>query len=265
MRRIENRPPRILVTNDDGINANGLKVLERVARTLSDDVWVVAPEVNQSGAAHSLTLTRPLRVRRLDERHAAIDGTPTDCVLIALQHLIPDRPDGGPSVDLVLSGVNHGHNLGEDVTYSGTIAAAMEATLFRVPAVALSQACESRSSIRWATAERWAPDLIRRLLDMPWQEDLLVNVNFPDLEPDQVKGWRVTRQGKRKIGDTLVERVDPRGEPYIWIGALRESAEAAGEGTDLAAIAEGYVTVTPVHLDMTHHASLDTLGRHLGG
>jgi 5'-nucleotidase len=191
MRKIENRPPRILVTNDDGINANGLKVLERVARTLSDDVWVVAPEVNQSGAAHSLTLTRPLRVRRLDERHAAIDGTPTDCVLIALQHLIPDRP-----VDLVLSGVNHGHNLGEDVTYSGTIAAAMEATLFRVPAVALSQACESRQHIRWATAERWAPDLLKHLLDMPWSEDLLVNVNFPDLEPDQVKGWQVTRQGK---------------------------------------------------------------------
>ena len=258
-RRIENRPPRILVTNDDGLNANGLKVLERVARTLSDDVWVVAPEVNQSGAAHSLTLTRPLRVRRLDERHAAIDGTPTDCVLIALQHLIPDRP-----VDLVLSGVNHGHNLGEDVTYSGTIAAAMEATLFRVPAVALSQACGDRANIRWATAERYAPPILRRMLDMPWPEDFLVNMNFPDLEPEAVQGWRVARQGKRKIGDTLVERIDPRGEPYIWIGALRESTDP-GEGTDLAAIAAGYVAVTPVHLDMTHHPSLETLHRHLEG
>lgn len=259
MREITNRPPRILVTNDDGINANGIKVLERIARTLSDDVWVAAPELNQSGAAHSLTLTRPLRIRRLDERHVAIDGTPTDCVLIALQHIITDRP-----VDLVLSGVNHGHNLGEDVTYSGTVAAAMEATLFRVPAVALSQACRSRQNIPWATAERWAPELLRRMLDMPWPEDLLMNVNFPDLEPEAVKGWQVTRQGKRKIGDTLVERIDPRGEPYIWIGALRESTEA-GEGTDLAAIAAGYVAVTPVHLDMTHHKGLETLRGYLGG
>src|SRR3712207_6797127 len=125
------KQPRILVTNDDGINATGIKTLERIARELSDDVWVVAPEVNQSGAAHSLTLTRPLRIRRLSERHAAVDGTPTDCVLLAIQHIITDAP-----VDLVLSGINHGGNLGEDVTYSGTVAAAMEATLFHVPAMA---------------------------------------------------------------------------------------------------------------------------------
>ncbi len=250
--------PRILISNDDGINAVGIKTLERIARAVSDDVWVVAPETNQSGAAHSLTLSRPLRVRRVGERHFAVDGTPTDCVLIALQRIIQDRP-----VDLVLSGINHGANLGEDVTYSGTVAAAMEATLFKVPAVAFSQVCESRQHIKWATAERYAPRVIERLLTTPWPEDVLVNVNFPDVAADEVAGIQVTTQGKRKIGDTLLERLDPRGEPYLWIGALRESAEP-GEGTDLAAIAERCVSVTPVHLDMTHHASLETFRQRMG-
>jgi 5'-nucleotidase len=245
--------PRILVSNDDGINALGIKTLERIARALSDDVWVVAPETNQSGAAHSLTLTRPLRVRSHGERHFSVDGTPTDCILIALQRIID-----GPPVDLVLSGINHGANLGEDVTYSGTVAAAMEATLFKVPAIALSQVCEDRRNIRWPTAERFAPEVVERLLATPWAPDVLMNVNFPDLDPGQVAGVRVTTQGKRKIGDTLLERTDPRGEPYLWIGALREDSQP-GEGTDLAAIAAGYVSVTPVHLDMTHGPSLDEL------
>lgn len=248
------RRPRILVSNDDGVNARGLKVLEAIARTLSDDVWVVAPETNQSGAAHSLTLTRPLRLRRHGERRFAVDGTPTDCVLIALQRVIE-----GPPVDLVLSGINHGGNLGEDVTYSGTVAAAMEATLLKVPAIALSQVCGNRQDIPWATAERWAPLVIGRLLDAPWPEDVLINVNFPDLPGEAVRGVRVTAQGKRKIGDVLVERVDPRGEPYIWIGALREEEARARAGTDLAAVAEGFVSVTPVHLDMTHGPSASGL------
>ena len=247
------RPPRILVSNDDGINALGIKTLERIARTLSDDVWVVAPETNQSGAAHSLTLTRPLRVRRHGERHFSVDGTPTDCVLIALQRIVE-----GPPVDLMLSGINHGANLGEDITYSGTVAAAMEATLFKVPSIAFSQVCEDRRNIRWPTAERFAPEVIERLLSMPWAPDVLINVNFPDRDPDEVRGVRVAVQGARKIGDTLLERTDPRGEPYLWIGALRE-ATSPGEGSDLAAVAAGYVAVTPVHLDMTHHQSLAAL------
>ena len=249
------RPLRILVSNDDGINALGVKALERIALALSDDVWVVAPEANQSGAAHSLTLSRPLRVRRLGDRRFAVDGTPTDCVLIALQRIIE-----GPPADLVLSGINHGANLGEDVTYSGTVAAAMEATLFKVPAIALSQVCEDRRNIRWPTAERFAPEVIARLLATPWAPYVLMNVNFPDLDPDRVKGVRVTTQGKRKIGDTLLERTDPRGEPYLWIGALREDSRP-GEGTDLAAIAAGFVSVTPIHLDMTHAPSLEELHR----
>lgn len=245
--------PRILVTNDDGINAQGLKSLERIALALSDEVWVVAPETNQSGAAHSLTLTRPLRVRRHGERRFSVDGTPTDCVLIALQHVI------GEQVDLVLSGVNHGGNLGEDVTYSGTVAAAMEATLFKVRAIALSQVCANRQQIPWATAEAWAPRVIERLLPMRWDHDVLINVNFPDLPEAEIHGIKVTTQGKRKIGDTLVERTDPRGEPYLWIGALREEEAEAKPGTDLATIAAGFVSVTPVHLDMTHHGSFDAL------
>ena len=174
-------------------------------------------------------------------------------MLIALQRIIQDQP-----VDLVLSGINHGANLGEDVTYSGTVAAAMEATLFKVPAIAMSQVCASRQHIKWPTAERFAPEVIERLLSMPWRPDVLINVNFPDLDAGEVRGVRVTSQGKRKIGDTLLERVDPRGEPYLWIGALREDTEP-GEGTDLAAIAAGFVSITPIHLDMTHQGSLKEL------
>ncbi len=253
------RSRRILVTNDDGINATGIRTLEEIARAVSDDVWVVAPEVNQSGAAHSLTLHRPLRLRRLGERRIAVDGTPTDCVLLALQHIITDG-----RVDLVLSGINHGGNLGEDVTYTGTVAAAMEATLFRVPAVALSQVAADRKKVRWDTAERHVPPLLRCLLAAGWPSDVLININLPDLAPDLVQGWRVAGQGMRKIGDTLVERIDPRGEPYIWIGALRESTDPS-EGTDLAAIAAGCISVTPVHLDMTHGPSLEVLRQALAG
>ena len=163
---------RILVTNDDGINAPGIRTLEQVARRLSEDVWVVAPETNQSGAAHSLTLQRPLRIRRLSERRFAVDGTPTDCVLVALQRIVEE------SVDLVLSGVNRGGNLAEDISYSGTVAAAIEATLFKIRAIAFSQVHQSRESVRWATAEHVAPDLVRRLIALDWSPEVLINVNF---------------------------------------------------------------------------------------
>ena len=252
------RRPRILVTNDDGINAPGLRLLERVARTLSSDVWVVAPETNQSGASHSLTMHRPLRIRQVSRRRFAIDGTPTDCVLLALQTVIKAGP-----VDLVLSGINHGANLGEDVTYSGTIAAAMEATLFNVPAVALSQSCRNGHPVKWTTAEQHAPEVVSRLLSENWPKDLLINVNFPDCTASLVRGVRVTSQGKRKLGDELLERIDPRGEPYVWIGGLRVG-EGFQDGTDLQAVADGYISVTPIHMDMTHRASFERLRRALG-
>ena len=253
----QNAMPRILLTNDDGINAPGLRSLEKIAAHISEDVWVVAPEHNNSGAGHSLTLRRPLRIRRVAERRYAVDGTPTDCVLLALQHIIADRP-----VDLVLSGVNHGGNMAEDFTYSGTIAAAMEATLFKVPAIAMSQVCRHGEPVQWTTAETFGPDIVRRLCKVRWSQDTLVNVNYPDCPADAVLGVRVTAQGKRKLGDDLVERLDPRGEPYVWIGGLRGDSQRGG-GTSRSASHARFVSVTPIHMDMTHRPSFALLANAL--
>jgi 5'-nucleotidase len=249
---------RILIANDDGIESPGLKLLTKVARALAPDVWVVAPEQEQSGASHSLTLYRPLRVRKLGPRRFAVDGTPTDCVLLAVNVILKDkRPT------LLLAGVNAGGNLGEDVTYSGTVAAAMEATLLDVPAIAMSQHVADDHPVRWATAQAYAAQVIRRLTALPWPRQTLINVNFPDVAPDKVTGIVATAQGKRKIGDNLEERVDPRGRPYYWIGPMSEAAAGAsaacGPGTDLGAIAEGKVTLTPVCLDLTDAKALARL------
>lgn len=244
---------RILISNDDGIHAPGLKALERGARALSGDVWVVAPETEQSGASHSLTLHRPLRIRRLSTRRLAVDGTPADCVLLAINHILKAHPP-----DLVLSGFNRGANLGEDVTYSGTVAAAMEATLLGFPAVALSQIAPSESRARWSTAAAHFPTLMRGLARAGWPRNVFINVNFPDLPADEVTGIRVTRQGRHKLGDQLVERRDPRGRRYYWIGPMR-TEEATRPGTDLAAINAGAISVTPLYLDLTHTPSVRAL------
>ncbi|MDR3518212.1 MAG: 5'/3'-nucleotidase SurE [Azospirillaceae bacterium] len=245
---------RILLSNDDGIQAPGLKVLERIARTLSSDVWIVAPEVEQSGASHSLTLRRPLRLRKLDERRFAVDGTPTDCVLLAINHVLRDRKP-----DLVLSGVNHGSNIGEDVTYSGTIAAAMEATLLDVPSIALSlDIGDNGDPVQWATAEQWGADVIRRAVLSGWPANVLLNVNFPACPASAVRGIKVVRHGKRKVSDDLTERVDPRGQTYFWIGQLRGEADVTAD-TDVAVVKGGGISVTPLHLDLTHGATLTTL------
>jgi 5'-nucleotidase len=244
---------RILISNDDGIEAPGLRLLIRVARALSRDVWVVAPEREQSGASHSLTLHRPLRIRRLGPRRFAVDGTPTDCVLLAVNAIMREkRPT------LMLSGVNAGGNVGEDVTYSGTVAAAMEATLLDVPAIAMSQYYVNGGPIQWATAQAYAPEVIRRLTALPWPRNTLMNVNFPDVPPDGVTGIAAAAQGRRKIGDNLSERVDPRGRPYYWIGPMRDEAPKR-EGTDLCAIVEGKVSITPIFLDFTHTVALTAL------
>ncbi len=244
---------RILVTNDDGIHAQGLKVLETIARSLSDDVWVVAPEMEQSAASHSLTINRPLRLRKLDEKRYTVDGTPTDCVLLAVNHVMKDaRPT------LVLSGVNQGSNIGEDVTYSGTIAAAMEATLLGVPAIAMSQHYENGNPIDWDAAEAWGADVIRKAVAAAWPKNVLLNVNFPARKAAEVTGVQVVRHGKRKIGDELLERVDPRGKPYIWIGTLRGEADVAPD-TDIHVVFSGGISVTPIYLDLTHTPTLQTL------
>jgi 5'-nucleotidase len=248
------RKTRILLTNDDGIHAPGLKVLEKIARELSDDVWVVAPEQEQSGASHSLTLTSPLRLRPISKRKFAVQGTPTDCVMLALNHIMQDSPPA-----LLLSGVNRGANMGEDVTYSGTIAAAMEGTLLGVPSIALSQSYANRRVMHWGTAETYAPDLVRRLVAAGWPEGVLININFPDALPGDVQGLEFCRQGQRDFSDLLIdERVDAREQPYFWLGFRRHKGSPR-KGTDLAAVESGRIAVTPLHLNLTETRTLKSL------
>jgi 5'-nucleotidase len=246
---------RILVSNDDGIDAPGLKLLERVARELSPDVWTVAPEQEQSGAGHSLTTRRPIRLTEVAPHRYVVDGTPTDCVLLGLKRLLRDRPP-----TLVLSGVNGGGNIAEDVTYSGTCAAAIEATLFGVPAIALSQEYHDRSAIPWSAAEAFAAEAIRRIVAaaQPWPRDTFFNVNFPAASPALVRGFAVTHQGKRILGDNLTEGRDPRGRHYYWIGPAHMTG-GAEPGTDLAAVKDGFVSITPIHVNMTHVAVAEGL------
>lgn len=251
---------RILVSNDDGIHAEGLGVLESIARSLSDDVWVVAPETEQSGVAHSLTLHLPLRVRQIEEKRFAISGTPTDCVLLALRNLI-DKED--KPVDLVLSGVNHGSNLGEDITYSGTVAAAMEGTLLGVPSIALSQAYSDGAPLRWDTAQAHGAEVVRKLMAVGLPNGRLYNVNFPEVEPAAVRGLKVAPQGRRKIGEQLEERIDPKGRPYYWIGGTRDETGEI-QGSDLHFVKENYITVTPLCLDLTDYKAMEGISKDIG-
>lgn len=254
---------RILCTNDDGIHATGLAVLEKIARTFSDDVWVIAPEQEQSGASRALTLTAPIRVRQVSEKRFAVLGTPTDCVLLGVEHLIEGAPP-----DLVLSGVNRGQNIAEDVTFSGTIAGAMQGMQLGIPAIALSQARGFRGEeapIPWETAETFGPGIVGKLLEQTWPKDVLMNVNFPDLPPDQVKAVEVTTQGRRDQHVIYADkRTDPRGGAYFWLG-FRGKLSNPSDGTDLKAIYEGRIAVTPLHVDLTHMPTIHDLKSVLGG
>jgi 5'-nucleotidase len=244
---------RILVTNDDGIHAPGLAVLETIAAQLSDDVWVVAPETDQSGVSHSLSLNHPLRLREVSPKRFAVTGTPTDCVIMALRHVMVDHKP-----DLILSGVNKGQNVAEDVTYSGTIAAAMEGTLLGVRSIGLSQAYgpAGRDAIHWQCAEHHAPGVIRRILEEGIPDDILFNINFPDCPPSEVQGIAVTAQGRRDQGLLRIDpRHDGRGIPYYWV-AFSRSKSAPGNGTDLKALAEKRISVTPLELDLTHEPTM---------
>lgn len=241
---------RILVTNDDGIEAAGLDALQHIASELSQDVWVVAPETDQSGAAHSLTLQEPLRLRRLSERIFAVKGTPTDCVIMAVRHILADK-----APDLVLSGVNRGSNLSDDVTYSGTIAGAIEGTLLGIPSIAMSLAInyDLPGDAKWQTPMKLGPDLVRRLLAAGWPENILLNVNFPDRAAEDVTGIEITVQGKRDPDFLRIEdRLDTRGNPYYWLGFNTRSAPLE-KGTDLWAVRNGAISVTPLNLDLTHN------------
>ena len=245
---------RILVTNDDGIHAEGLKALEAIARELCDDVWVVAPETEQSGAGHSLTMHHPLRMRQIDERHFAVDGTPTDCVLVAILEIIKDRRP-----TLLLSGINRGMNVAEDVTYSGTIAAAMEGTLLEIPSIALSMQVANHDMPDWHLPKHYAPDIIRKLLKAGWPDGDLININFPSHD---VKGVKVCPQGRRKIGEKLLKREDPKKRPYFWIGGPCDEPYDDHPGADYMQMRSGFITITPLCMDMTDYRALELIREH---
>ena len=243
---------RILLTNDDGIDAPGLAILREIAGQLSDDVWIAAPETNKSGAGHSLSLNEPLRMRQVGEKSFAIRGTPTDSVIMGVRHVLKDV--GKP--DLILSGVNRGGNLAEDVTYSGTIAGAFEGTVIGIRSIALSQAfgVESRDRLQWETATAHGAATIEALLTLDWPPGVLMNVNFPDTAPDAVKGRIATRQGKRDLNLLSVDaRHDPWSNPYYWLSFERRRSITT-EGTDLWAIYNGYISVTALSMNLTDAA-----------
>ena len=254
---------RILITNDDGIGAEGLAALRRIAERLSDDVWVCAPESEQSGASRRLTLTEPVRVRKLEDKVFAASGTPTDCVLLAVQELVE-----GARPDLVLSGVNRGQNVGEDVTFSGTVAGALQGMAAGVRSIALSQVLTRfHDSIvaRYDTAEAHAPGVISRLLEIGWPKTVVMNLNFPPVAPDAVTGVEVTVQGLRdESGLHFDRRTDLRGRDYFWLG-YRGKPITPEPGTDMHAVREGRISVTPLHIDLTHRASVHDLKGALGG
>lgn len=249
---------RILVTNDDGIHAPGLDACARIAAALSDDVWVVAPETDQSGVAHSLSLNDPLRLRKVAAQRYAVKGTPTDCVIMAVRHVLIDNPP-----DLILSGVNRGQNIAEDVSYSGTVAGAIEGTILGIPSIALSQAFgpKTRDNPSYQTAETHGPDVIRTLLGEGIPAGVLINVNFPDRTPDQVAGIAVTAQGRR---DQKLMRIDPRkdgrGNDYFWIAFERRSADTV-PGSDLRALDEGRISVTPLRVEQTDEPMMTRLAQ----
>jgi len=247
---------RILLTNDDGVRAEGMKVLRRIASHIADDVWVVAPDTEMSAASRGVSLHNPVRAKKLEDKVYAVTGTPTDSVILALKDVMKDHPP-----DLVLSGVNRGQNLAEDVTFSGTIAGALQGMQMGVPAIALSLArgFQGAASLPWETAEQHAPDLIKKLIEQGWPHNVILSVNFPDTAPDAVKGVEITRQGHRDFQMSGVDkRHHPRGGSYFWLtyGAQKSNPP---KGTDLRAIYDGYISVTPLHTDLTHFDTMSDL------
>ncbi|MCR5879911.1 5'/3'-nucleotidase SurE [Phenylobacterium sp. J367] len=251
---------RILLTNDDGIHADGLAALERIAAELSDDVWVCAPEYEQSGASRALTLAEPIRVRQVGERKFSTTGTPTDCVMLGIHELVQGRRP-----DLVLSGVNRGANLAEDVTMSGTVAGAIEGMALGVPAIALSQQGFYEPGTSFEASETFAPGIIKKLVEIGWPNDVIMNVNFPAKPVAEITEVEVTRQGFRDVHVRHAEkRTDLRGKDYYWIG-FRQTPSKPAEGTDLRALYEGRISVTPLHIDLSHMATVHDLKGRLGG
>ncbi|MEE2746789.1 MAG: 5'/3'-nucleotidase SurE [Pseudomonadota bacterium] len=253
---------RVLIVNDDGIDAHGIKMLERIVKDLCDDVWIVAPTVQQSATGHSLTLRRPLRIINYGPKKFAVDGTPTDCVLLAVNQIMKDSLP-----DFVLSGINHGQNVGEDMTYSGTIAAAIEGTLSGIPSIALSQAMNAEDfrntgnnvSKSYSAASRFVADVLKIITELSFPKDVLLSVNFPPSRDGNIAGIEVTRSGTgQKFGDHILQKQDPRGHPYYWIGE-RKCDPRELKGTDVEAIAKNTISVTPISVDLTHDETVNRL------
>lgn len=246
---------RVLLTNDDGIDAPGLRMLEEVAAELSRDVWVVAPEHDQSGTSHSISLHAPIRYSNQGRQRFGVSGTPGDCVVMAVRHLMIDAPP-----TLVLSGINRGANLGVETVFSGTVGAAMTALLLGLPSIALSQAFSDREAVRWDTARALAPDVIRRLLAAGWSNQACLNVNFPDVPPDKAGPLTRSRQGAGLVKNiNVVPRVDPRGFTYHWLQFHREPF-ADTEDSETAVVASGRIAVTPLQFERTNEAAFSQLG-----
>lgn len=247
---------RILLTNDDGINAQGLVVLRRIAEQLSDDVWIVAPDTEQSAASRGVSLHNPVKIRKVEDKVFSVSGTPTDSVIVGLREILVDNPP-----DLILSGVNRGQNLAEDVTFSGTIAGALQGMQMGIPSIALSLArgFQGAKSLPWETAEHHGPELLKKLIKQGWPENVVLSINFPDTAPEKVKGVLITRQGHRDFQMSGIDkRSHPRGGHYFWLtyGAARSNPP---QGTDLRAIYDGYISVTPLHTDLTHFDTMASL------
>jgi len=249
---VTNPSPIILVCNDDGYRSEGILALAEALRALGT-VYVVAPDRERSAAGHSLTLSHPLRVEKVGTRAYAVDGTPTDCVNLAVNGILR-----GKKIALVASGINKGANMGDDITYSGTVAGAMEGTLLGIPSIAVSLA--SRNHFRFEASAKFTHEVARKVLRHKIPKDTLLNINLPNVPPEEIRGVRVTRQGKRIYGDAIVEKRDPRGRKYYWIGGDSLEREDI-PGSDLEAVEEGYISVTPLHLDMTDYASLRAIRR----
>ena len=245
---------RILISNDDGVSAPGIKIMQRIAKEISSDVWICAPMTEQSGSGHSLSLREPLWLKKISSRRYAVEGTPSDSVLMGIHQLLKKHKP-----DIVLSGVNRGSNLGAFVSYSGTCAAAMEATLLGVPAIAVSQQINiQKKDVPWSTSEFYIPNILRGLLRKGWPKRTFINVNLPNLEPNDIRGIEVTSMGQRNMGDSLVEQVHPLGGRYYWIGSLPEQ-QPGKKGTDISAVENGKISVTPIDLDFTNYSAMKSL------
>ena len=248
---------RILISNDDGINSEGLHLLAEALNELACEIFVVAPDRDQSAASHSLSLHRPLRAERINSNTYAIDGTPTDCINLAVNGLLKDKKP-----DLVVSGINKSANMGDDITYSGTVSAAIEATLLKIPSIAVS--LDGRVDFKFDTAMHYSKILAKYVLEHGLPDDTLLNLNIPNIELEKVKGIKITRQGKRVYEEPIVEKTDPRGREYYWIGG-NELGFVDIEDSDILAINDGYVSVTPIKLDLTDHDYINKLNSDLEG